>query len=98
MKVAANGQKGDRRRRFSLDLALAISIGLAPDSVLRLLGQAGFRVHRARPLPEGTLGPPRPDLWEWRPAHVRHARPVQAPSQQPPREGNAFAALAGLVR
>ena len=93
----AIGQKGDRRRRFPLDLALATSIGLAPDSILRLLGQAGFRVQRARPLAEGAFGPPRPDLWEWRPAHIRQPRPAQAPGQ-PPREGNAFAALAGLVR
>lgn len=89
------GQKGDRRRRFTLDLALATSIGLAPDSIVRLLGQAGFRVQRARPLAEGLLGPPRPDLWEWRPARPRPAHVVKA---APPREGNAFAALAGLVR
>jgi ATP-dependent RNA helicase SUPV3L1/SUV3 len=91
------GQKGDRRRRFTLDLALATSIGLAPENILRLLGQAGFRMQRARPLAEGQFGPPRPDLWEWRPAHSRQpSRPTPAP--QPPREGNAFAALAGLVR
>jgi len=95
-EARAAGQKGDRRRRFPLDLALATSIGLAPDSVVRLLGQAGFRVHRARPLAEGQFGPPRPDLWEWRPTHIRHPRPAPAPA--PPRDGNAFAALAGLVR
>ena len=91
------GQKGDRRRRFPLDLALATSIGLAPDNIVRLLGQAGFRVQRARALAEGQFGPPRPDLWEWRPAQARQARPPSA-AAQPPREGNAFAALAGLVR
>ncbi len=91
------GQKGDRRRRFPLDLALATSIGLTPENILRLLGQAGFRAHRARPLRDGQFGPPRPDLWEWRPAHVRQpARPPKPVA--PPREGNAFAALAGLVR
>jgi ATP-dependent RNA helicase SUPV3L1/SUV3 len=96
-EARAAGQKGDRRRRFALDLALATSIGLAPENILRLLGQAGFRVQRARPLAEGQYGPPRPDLWEWRPAHSRQpSRP--APASRPPREGNAFAALAGLVR
>ena len=91
------GQKGDRRRSFTLDLALATSIGLAPENILRLLGQAGFRVQRPRPLAEGQFGPPRPDLWGWRPAHSRQPlRPTPAPPS--PREGNAFAALAGLVR
>ena len=92
------GQKGDRRRRFPLDLALATSIGLAPDSIVRLLGQAGFRVQHARALAEGAFGPPRPDLWEWRPQHLRQPQRPPPPAQQPPREGNAFAALAGLVR
>jgi ATP-dependent RNA helicase SUPV3L1/SUV3 len=96
-EARAIGQKGDRRKRFPLDLALATSIGLTADSIVRLLGQAGFRVLRARALTEGAFGPPRPDLWEWRPQHLRQPhRP--APISQPPREGNAFAALAGLVR
>ena len=92
------GQKGDRRRAFPLDLALATSIGLAPENILRLLGQAGFRVQHARPLAEGAFGPPRPELWEWRPRHLRQPERRHAPVQQPPREGNAFAALAGLLR
>jgi ATP-dependent RNA helicase SUPV3L1/SUV3 len=90
------GQMNDRRKRFTIDPALATSIGLSPDSIVRLLGQAGFRVQRARPLADGQFGPPRPDLWEWRPAHARQRSP--APAAALPREGNAFAALAGLVR
>jgi ATP-dependent RNA helicase SUPV3L1/SUV3 len=97
-EARATGQKGDRRKRFTIDLALATSIGLTPDGIVRLLGQAGFRVQHARPLAEGKFGPPRPDLWEWRPAHTRQARPAAAAAPTPPREGNAFAALAGLVR
>ena len=92
----AAGQKGDRRRRFVLDLALPTSIGLAPGNILRLIGQAGFRVQPARPLAEGAFGPPRPDLWDWRPQRLRQQR-APAPAA-PPREANAFAALAGLVR
>ena len=94
-EMRAAGQKGDRRKRFVLDLALPTSIGLAQENIVRLLGQAGFRVRHARPLSVGRFGPPRPDLWEWRPQHSRPARPAPAP---PPRDGNAFAALAGLVR
>lgn len=97
-EARASGQKGDRRRRFALDLALATSIGLAADSIIRLLGQAGFRVQRARPLPGGAFGPPRPDLWEWRPARQRQSHRAPPPAAEPPRDGNVFAALAGLVR
>lgn len=101
-------QKADRRKKFSLDLALPTSIGLAPDSILRLLGQAGFRVQRARPLAEGAFGPPRPDVWEWRPQRLRQARqqkqrgaPKGRQDERQPKEppaNNPFAALAGLVR
>ncbi|MEO1048839.1 MAG: hypothetical protein AAFW59_10985 [Pseudomonadota bacterium] len=56
-----------RASRFHLDLALAVSIGLEADNAARLLGSAGFRLHRARKLAEGALGPPAPDAWAWRP-------------------------------
>lgn len=97
-------QKGDRRRKFALDLALPTSIGLAPDSIVRLLGQAGFRIQHVRPLAQGVFGPPRPELWEWRPQHLRQPRQPenkrvqqQKPRSEPP-ANNPFAALAGLVR
>ncbi len=93
-EVRAKAQGKDRRRKFVLDYALPISIGLEEGNIARLLGNAGFRVHKARPLAEGQFGPPRPDRWEWRPARRKQER--QKPAQ--PREGNAFAALAGLVR
>lgn len=64
---------------FRLDLALPVSIGLTDDNARRLLGSAGFRCDRARPLPEGAQGAPAPDRWSWRPrsqraAHDRNAR------------------------
>ncbi len=93
-EVRAKAQGKDRRRKFVLDYALPISIGLEEGNIARLLGNAGFRVHKARPLATGQFGPPRPDSWEWRPARRKQER--QKPAQ--PREGNAFAALAGLVR
>ncbi len=88
-------QAKDRKRKFVLDYALPISIGLQEISIMRLLGDAGFRVHKARPLAEGAFGPPRPDLWEWRPARRKQH---QRTEQSEPRQGNAFAALADLVR
>ena len=96
-------QKGDRRRRFALDLALPTSIGLAPENIVRLLGQAGFRAQQARPLADGAFGPPRPDLWEWRPQRLRQPPRQPSPAKSAPRpskppEGNPFAALAGLIR
>jgi len=93
-ETRAKAQTKDRRRKFVLDYALPISIGLEEDNISRLLGNAGFRVQKAGPLPEGQFGPPRPDRWEWRPSRRKQER--QKPAQ--PREGNAFAALADLVR
>ncbi len=81
-------------RRFRVDPSLAISTGLSPDAFQRLLGAAGFRLNRARPLAGGTFGPPAPDSWEWRPSRNR---PVREERSAPP-AGNAFAALADLVR
>ena len=93
-ETRAKAQSKDRRRKFVLDYALPISIGLEEDNISRLLGNAGFRVQRAKPLPEGQFGPPRPDRWEWRPSRRKQERPTPVK----PREGSAFAALADLVR
>ena len=93
-ETRAKAQSKDRRRKFVLDYALPISIGLEEDNISRLLGNAGFRVQKAKPLPEGQFGPPRPDRWEWRPSRRKQERPTPVK----PREGSAFAALADLVR
>jgi len=53
--------------QFRLDLSLPVSIGLTDENARRLLGSAGFRFDRARPLPEGAQGAPAPDRWSWRP-------------------------------
>ncbi len=82
------------KKRFFVDPALAISTGLTPDSYKRLLGAAGFRIHAAKALPEGAFGPATPDSCEWRPSRRKQER--SKPTK--PREGNAFAALAVLVR
>ena len=88
--------KADKSRKFRLDLALPISIGLEEKNAERLLGQAGFRVQRAKPLAEGAFGPPRPDSWEWRPSRRKQQR--SAPAASKPREGSAFAGLADLMK
>ncbi len=89
--------KADKSRKFRFDLALPVSIGLEEKNAERLLGQAGFRVQRAKPLPEGAFGPPRADSWEWRPSRRKQQR--QAPARrQEPREGSAFAGLADLIK
>lgn len=93
-------QRKDRRKKFTLDPALPISIGLEEGNIARLLGAAGFRSENPRPLPAGAFGPPRPPLWSWNPARQRKSDPRKGTPRDssPPREGNAFAALAGLVR
>jgi len=63
---------GARNARFRLDLSLAVSIGLHEENARRLLGSAGFRLHRARALAEGAPGPAAPDLWTWRPRRADH--------------------------
>lgn len=57
----------ERNRAFRVDLALAVSVGLEAENARRLLGSAGFRCDRARPLAEGAQGAPAPDRWHWRP-------------------------------
>lgn len=64
-------------RSVRIDPALAISTGLSEASFQRLLGAAGFRLHRGRPLPEGAFGPAAPDSWSWRPN-----RPGAKPAHQ----------------
>ncbi|WP_328597894.1 helicase-related protein [Croceibacterium soli] len=93
---AAHEQRGRGSRSFVLDPALATSMGLTPDSFVRLMRDAGFRPGHTRPQPQGAFGPPAPVLWTW-----RAPRKDQAPRREggpPPREGSAFAALAGLLR
>ncbi len=100
-------------RKVVIDPALAVSTGLTQASFTRLLGAAGFRGQRARPLAEGAFGPPAPDRWHWRspqagggggqrPRDGRGRRPDKRQGRtEPKREpapGNAFAALADLVR
>ncbi|MFN3990246.1 MAG: helicase-related protein [Erythrobacter sp.] len=68
VRAAFDARAGNPKApHFRLDLALPISVGLTEDNARRLLGSAGFRVDRARALPEGAHGAPAPDRWSWRP-------------------------------
>ncbi len=93
-ETRSKAQTKDRRRKFVLDYALPISIGLEEGNISGLLGNAGFRVQKGKPLPEGHFGPPRPDFWDWQPSRRKQDRQRRVQ----PREGSAFAALADLVR
>lgn len=103
--AAAAKAKNPMRVRFVIDSALAVSTGLDLASFHRLLGAAGFRRLPARTLADGAFGPPAPDRWEWRPARKEATGrpkgkrgPDRSEPAASPAPGNAFAALAGLVR
>jgi ATP-dependent RNA helicase SUPV3L1/SUV3 len=83
-------------RGFRLNPALAISMGLEAENFRTLMRDAGFRSEPARALPGGAFGPPSPTTWTWR--APRKDRPAPERGSTPPRNGGAFAALAGLVR
>ncbi len=91
VRTAHDVRARTKARHFALDSALGVSTGLTAENWTRLLGGAGFRVQRARPLRDGAFGPPAPDRWTWRP--IRRDRPADRPKA---REGSAFAALADL--
>jgi ATP-dependent RNA helicase SUPV3L1/SUV3 len=76
----------ERNRPFRVDLALAVSVGLEADNARRLLGSAGFRVERARALPDGAHGAPAPDRWYWRPRRPQNERGEKDDRRRPARK------------
>jgi ATP-dependent RNA helicase SUPV3L1/SUV3 len=91
----AKPQGGEKARRFAIDDALATSTGLLAENREKLLGQAGFRLHRAPALGEGAFGPPAPDMWSRRlprPERQAQRRPARSddkarkPGKKPPRK------------
>ena len=70
-RAKAMGEDKKPPARFRIDTALPISIGLEEANIARLLGAAGFRQFRARPLEESAFGPPAPDSWSWRPRRAK---------------------------
>ncbi|MFM5916428.1 MAG: helicase-related protein [Novosphingobium sp.] len=93
---AAHSVRSARGNRpFVLDPALAVSIGLTTASYARLLRLGGFRPIVPRPLAAGMFGPPQLPRWRWLAPAPGRGRPQQAFAAMP---GNAFAALAELIR
>ena len=143
-RAAHEGRALARGKRFTIDQALATSMGLADENFAPLMRDAGFRPVRYRALAEGAFGPPAPLQWEWRaprkdfatrdaathdegagtagrpgkrsrdrrgkgaPRKPQGKNPRQKTGSGPPqakrendarpREGNAFAVLADLIR
>jgi ATP-dependent RNA helicase SUPV3L1/SUV3 len=83
-------------RAFRLDPALATSMGLAPENLLRLMRDAGFRPGEMRQLADGAFGPPAPLLWSWRPPR-KDRGPERRDNHHSPKDGGAFAGLAELL-
>lgn len=95
-------------RGFAVDLALATSMGLSPESFRSLMKDAGFRQGQPVALAEGAFGPPAPVPWTWRPPRKdrlprKHppkgkGKAGNKPGTQSPAPGNAFADLANLLK
>ncbi len=95
LQAAHRRRIGAASRRYTLDPALARSMGLATAGYAALLRAAGFRVHMARALADAAHGPPAPPLWDWRPPRAAPDHRAAAPTAPPT---GAFAALAELIR
>jgi len=68
----AHGRRvGAGKAMFTVDPALARSMGFALDGHVQLLRQAGFLAYSPTELPEGAYGPPAPINWRWRPPRPR---------------------------
>jgi len=95
---ATGGTGGAAKGLFTIDPALARSMGLALESHVQLLRTAGFLAYTPPPLADGMFGPPAPTGWRWRPPRRQASPPAPARTPESPGGGGAFAALAGLVR
>ncbi|HSG34444.1 MAG TPA: helicase, partial [Sphingomonadaceae bacterium] len=110
-RAAHDERASTSAKRFRIDRALGTSMGLADESFIRLMGDAGFRRLRPQVLPDGAFGPPAPEIWSWRAPRSgvqpnggrnrrrsgRQEKPAKRRSAAPG-PGNAFAELADLIR
>lgn len=84
------------RKAFVLDPALAVSTGLTTASYALLLRRAGFQPSLGKAIHEGAFGPPEPPRWRWRAPRIERKEIHRTAPEAAP--GNAFAALAALVK
>ena len=87
LRSAHDARTKSKARKFAVDHALGISIGLTEASLVRLLSQGGFKAQPRTDLAEGAFGPPAPHLYQWRPlGKDRQGGPrQQAHDRRPPR-------------
>ena len=63
---AAHETRGSDMKRFRIDLALGISVGLTETNLLALLRDGGFRPWPYLALEEAAFGPAAPRMFSWR--------------------------------
>ncbi|HEY6869396.1 MAG TPA: helicase, partial [Novosphingobium sp.] len=72
---------------FTVDPALARSMGFAVESHVQLLRVAGFLAYAPQALAEGAFGPPAPTNWRWRPPRPRQAAAAEPTAGGRPAKG-----------
>ncbi len=84
---AAHDTRGSEMKRFRVNLALGISVGLSESNLLSLLRDGGFRPWPHLSLEEGAFGPEAPRMFSWRTpdAPAGSARPAKGKPQRRPR-------------
>ncbi|WP_338242065.1 helicase-related protein [Aurantiacibacter hainanensis] len=78
----ARAPQGRDVRGFSVDTALATSMGLLPENFRSLMKDAGFRSGQPVELAAGAHGPPRPIPWTWRAPRKDFAPPAGRRAKQ----------------
>ena len=97
-RAAHDGRARAKRREFSVDVSLATSMGLTPDSFERLMRDAGFRPGKQPAMTQGAFGPPPPRPWSWRAPRKDRAPGTGRPRESSAPPNGAFAGLADLIR
>ena len=81
----ARAPQGQSMKGFTVQDALATSMGLTPENFASLMRDAGFRPGQPVNLAEGAYGPPQPRPWSWRPPRKDMAPRENAGRRGPPR-------------
>ena len=84
---AAHDTRGNEMKRFRVDLALGISVGLSEANLLALLREGGFRPWPHVALEEGGYGPEAPRMFSWRTPDASRDGSHRNDGGGPPRRG-----------